>query len=438
MTPDARERPAVSVVLPFLGSRAEAGEAMRSLAAIEGRADDEIIVVDNSVEGVALSLDGVDGIRVVAATVKRSAYAARNEGAELARSEWVLFLDADCRPGETILDDYFAKPVDADCGALAGEIVGAPGQRSLAARWARSRRLLSSTVNRRFSHRPMAPTANLLVRSDALAEVGGFPEGMTAAAGDIYLCWRLQEEGWRLCFRPAAIVEHRHRESVAALLAQSARDAAGLAWLNRVYPGTLPPPSVPGGLARSLAGAIVFALSGQLERARLKLLDSLVVIAQALGYRLGHRASDQSIRPPATRIVVVTEFPRRGDESVASLREAAPAGAVSVEAVKRARQPDWRSARGLEVRFWEDEGTLQSVRDAAWLVFRHPVRVIADRCRPADGADGRLPLRRLAPAARRVEAASGARLVADEAPSAVALCRRLARLGGGSQATGVR
>jgi GT2 family glycosyltransferase len=429
MKPDARERPAVSVVLPFLGTRAEAAETLRSLAAIERRAGDEILVVDNSVQGAALGLDGTGGARVVAATVKRSAYAARNQGAELARSDWVLFLDADCRPTPGLLDQYFSEPIDEACGALAGEIVGAAEQRSVAARYGRIRLLLSDAGHRDHPYLPAAPTANLLVRKEALVRLGGFPEGMTAAGGDIFFSWRLQEVGWKLCFRSDAVIEHRHRETIRGLIRQTARDAAGAAWLNRIYPGALPAPSLLAGLGRSIAGAPLFALTGQLERSQMKLMDGIVVIAQAIGYRQGHGTRRGPCSQPA-RTVVVNEFPRRGDEAIASLWEGGP---VRVEAVRRARDPDWKSARGIDVRFWEDEGTLRSLRDAAWLLIRHPVRVIADHWRSApEGADRRLSLRRLAPAARRIAAGPAADLFDDGTIAGTELCQRLARLSGTS------
>jgi hypothetical protein len=46
-------RPAVSVVMPFAGSRAEAGTALTALRALDTGPDDELILADNS--GVAPS-----------------------------------------------------------------------------------------------------------------------------------------------------------------------------------------------------------------------------------------------------------------------------------------------------------------------------------------------------------------------------------------------
>src|SRR3954466_4379229 len=99
----------------------------------------------------------------------------------------------------------------------------------------------------------MAVTANLLVRREAWEQIGGFQEG-TRSGADAEFCWRLQEAGWTLEHRPGAAVIHRHRDTRAALLCQSARDGAGGAWLENRRPGAGARPPLVRELARALAG----------------------------------------------------------------------------------------------------------------------------------------------------------------------------------------
>src|SRR5438445_4711374 len=108
-------RPGVSVVLPFAGSREEFERAREAILALRRIPDDEVIVVDNTgVDTVSVT----PGIRVVRASREPSAYYARNEGTAAARNQWLLFIDADCRPRPDLLERYFAEPIPEALGAL--------------------------------------------------------------------------------------------------------------------------------------------------------------------------------------------------------------------------------------------------------------------------------------------------------------------------------
>src|SRR3954447_13912166 len=156
----AMPRPAVSIILPFHGTRAEAEEALDALTVIARAPGDEVVVVDNSGAG---AVPARDGVTVVAADAQHSSYYARNAGATAARGEWLLFVDADCRPPRNLIDRFFDAPPDARCGAVVGEVAGVAGQTSLIARYARSRGHLAQRVHWESPYRPWGVTANLLV-----------------------------------------------------------------------------------------------------------------------------------------------------------------------------------------------------------------------------------------------------------------------------------
>ena len=264
---------------------------LRNLRRLELADDDEVIVADNGGGGLAEG-DSLNPVRLVRAAGERSSYHARNEGAAAASKEWILFMDTDCIPRPDLLDAYFALPVHLDCGALAGQILGYPRQRSLAARYARSRRFFDHAAGLIRAEEGGAGAANLLVRRSAFVELGGFARGIRSG-GDLDLCHRLRRGGWRLEFRPAAIVHHRHRESITSLLAAIARYGAGSRWLNRRYPGSSPRWPLRGGLTVAAREAAAHVVQGELESALFRAIDCLGLIAHNLGY-----VSDNSATRP--------------------------------------------------------------------------------------------------------------------------------------------
>lgn len=281
-------RPAVSVVLPFVGARDEGAALAAALGVILAERD-EAIIADNTPDAVCAGLAAPAGVRVLITGVKRSPYAARNEAAALAKHPWLLFTDSDCRWPAGLLDAYFAPPPGDRTGAVAGEVAGAPEQTALAARYARARSLLRQEPFLRHHYRPMAVTANLLVRAQAFAQIGGF-QTLHESGGDADLSWRLQEAGWTLEHRPGAEVEHEHRETVRGLLRQVRRTSSGQAWLERRHPGATRRTPLAPGLVRAAGGALVFAARGQRERAAFKLVDGLVVVNERVGRAQGERA----------------------------------------------------------------------------------------------------------------------------------------------------
>jgi mycofactocin glycosyltransferase len=279
-------RPPVSIVVPFAGDRGDAERLGRALAALELRDGDEIIVGDNSLGGVAAGV--FDGrAEMVRAVGERSSYHARNAGAARATREWILFMDADCDPDPVLIDAYFSQPVGERVAALAGPILHAAGQRSLAARYARARNFV--VIPEDPGAIPTAPTGNLLVRRETFERLGGFVEGIRSG-GDVDFCRRLQEAGWTLELRPAATVAHPHRETVREYLRIVARYAAGARWLDERYPGIAPRWPLWPEVGRALRDTARHWARGDADEAVHRLLDGLSLAAHNAGYRSGNRA----------------------------------------------------------------------------------------------------------------------------------------------------
>jgi GT2 family glycosyltransferase len=236
--PDAPERPAVDVVVPFLGPRQELRELRARLAALRLRAGDSVLVVDNTPRAGAPEPGPVP---VLNADERQTPGYARNRGAAEGRAPWLVFLDADTEPSPDLLDRYF-EPFPTEATALLGGGVRdepVPAGAPPAARYAHLRGAMSQGDTFAFGAWGYPKSANVACRRSAYEAIGGFREDIRAAE-DADLTYRLRDAGFAVERREAAAVVHRSRTSIRGLLRQKATWGAGGAWLARTYPGSVP------------------------------------------------------------------------------------------------------------------------------------------------------------------------------------------------------
>lgn len=406
----ARTRPAVSVCVPFAGSREDARSLLDALAVIDLRDGDEIVVSDNSPDGTLEAAASDDDVRVVRATRERSSYHARNVAVSAAHNAWILFTDADCRPAADIIDRYFDDEPDDDVGARVGAVHPVLDEPTFIAAYAITRQQNKQTMHMRNRYKPFGATANLLARRAAWESVGGFHEGIRSG-GDCDFGWRLQDAGWRLEYCGDAVVLHEQRETVRQLVRQFARYGAGRRWVQTRHPASKMRPKVLRPLARCAIGAVYRLARMQPRRAAYKLVDAVAITSEAAGGYLGNTppggAASRAPRTADPRIALLADqFPEVSETFVAAEARALDAlGAdVRVEAHGRGRTPARELADGIDVRYFEDAGPARKAGAILWLARRAPravVRDLRDRHRWRD-EEAVLPLRVLAPTARRL------------------------------------
>ncbi|MGW0818717.1 mycofactocin biosynthesis glycosyltransferase MftF [Streptomyces viridiviolaceus] len=200
----------VTVVVPV---RDDAEGLARLLPRLTGVA--RTVVVD---DGSAVPVPGA-AVRHESA---RGPAAARNAGWRLARTEFVLFCDADVVPEDGWLEPLLRHMEDADVAAVAPRVLSVPGAGALA-RYEEDRPSLDlggcPAPVRPGSRVSYVPAAALLVRTSALRRHGGFDEGMRFGE-DVDLVWRMAGAGDRVRYEAEAVVRHRPRPDWTAWVRQ--------------------------------------------------------------------------------------------------------------------------------------------------------------------------------------------------------------------------
>jgi mycofactocin glycosyltransferase len=270
------------VIVPFAGTDAQLDRLLAELSGVALRDNDEVIVADNRLAGTSFDRGR---IQVRAAGGLRTPGFARNAGARLATGQWLVFVDADTSPAPSLLDAYFDPPPAPSTAVLAGGIVDtAPDGAGATARHsvAREQMSQSKTLQRDW---PYAQTANCAMRRSAFEQVGGF--AVQARAGeDAELCFRLKAAGWEIEKRAAAVVKHKSRETLPALLTQLAHHGSGAAWANRRFPGSFPPPT-PNQVARRLGHEGRGLLAALARRDRAGAERAVVELLGAVAFEVG-------------------------------------------------------------------------------------------------------------------------------------------------------
>ena len=195
----------------------------------------EVIVVNDGSTDRTAEITRAYGFRLVS-TPNKGLGAARNLGMEAATGEIVAYLDDDAYPDPhwlTYLAATFRRTTFAGVGgpnipplgngSIADCIANAPGG--------------PIHVLLTDSEAEHIPGCNMAFRKAALQAIGGFDPQFRAAGDDVDVCWRLQDQGWKLGYNPAAMVFHLRRTSARAYWKQQLGYGKAEALLERKWPG---------------------------------------------------------------------------------------------------------------------------------------------------------------------------------------------------------
>ncbi|MFY0594209.1 glycosyltransferase [Roseivirga sp.] len=197
----------ISVIIPVKDNQAGIHRFLVSffLTQIPDNYPKELIIVDNNSAVPVVIPEGFlnRGLSIENYECKKiGPAAARNIGAKNARGQWLLFVDSDCIPTQSMVSGYLRSSYDAIgyqgfVGALGNDYV--------------SRYYESQQIHLPPSKPDGSPkylvTANALVLKEVFDSLGGFNEQFTMAGGeDIELAIRLAEEGQLSYARESKII----------------------------------------------------------------------------------------------------------------------------------------------------------------------------------------------------------------------------------------
>lgn len=227
--------PQVSVIVPIYNGEADLPDLLHCLQQ-QTYTEAEYLLIDNGSD---------DRTAQILATLTppfyklneaqiQSAYAARNVGIRTAKGSILAFTDADCRPRPDWLAQLIEPFNEPTVGITAGEIAALPGD-SWLERYADRHETLSQKHTLAHSFCAYGQTANLAMRRSALEQVGLFRPYLTTG-GDADICWRiLRQTDWQIEFVPTALVQHRHRATLAALHSQWQRYGRSNRYLHELH-----------------------------------------------------------------------------------------------------------------------------------------------------------------------------------------------------------
>ena len=204
----------VSIIVPVRNRPEGIAECLQSLNHLDYPADKlEVLVVDDASDDRTPEVISQFPVRFIALREQRQASYCRNLAAQQAEGDILAFLDSDCVAGRLWLRELVPAFNDPSTGAVGGLVDSYFDKKGLD-RYEKVRSSLhmgnwpkSSREDHRFFY---LPACNLLVRKDLFFEVGGFREDMVVGE-DVDFCWRLQDQGHQVEYRPVGRIFHKHR-----------------------------------------------------------------------------------------------------------------------------------------------------------------------------------------------------------------------------------
>jgi len=212
-----RDYPSVSIIIPVRNRRGDLSGCLESLTHLKYQpGKTEIIVVDDASDDDSRHVASKFPVRVFSLRTHKQVSYCRNFAARRAKGEILAFIDSDCVAHPLWLKQLVPSFRDPQVGAVGG-LVDSDSDKNALDRYEKVKSSLqvSTWFKRSTDEEPFfyVPSCNLLVRRDLFLKLEGFKEDLHVGE-DVDLCWRLQDYGKILEYRPVGTVYHKHRNSL--------------------------------------------------------------------------------------------------------------------------------------------------------------------------------------------------------------------------------
>jgi glycosyltransferase involved in cell wall biosynthesis len=253
--PNTSKRPDVSIVIPCYNGMTTIERCLRSVReALDGQ-NAEVIMVDSSDDGTDRYVQKhFPEVRLKHLDEKALPGKARNQGVEMARSNLIAFLDADCMVYKAHITNSLASfERYPDQVAIVGCVEnGNPGLASWVSFISEFNGFFGKQVRQRMYS---LPTYCAVYKRDVFERYKGFPEDLWPGE-DAILSARLAENNEQIFLEPALRVHHNNRETMDAYLHHQYKIGVGFTVSRRLLP------QLPGADKLARSGLYVWPMAG--------------------------------------------------------------------------------------------------------------------------------------------------------------------------------
>jgi GT2 family glycosyltransferase len=227
--------PLVSIVVASYNGERTLEACLKSLQNLNYTSYEVILVDDGSTDRTPEICRRFGDIHYIRHEKNQGLSVARNTGIAAAKGEIVAFTDSDCRADRDWLHYLIGDLVQSEFAGIGGHNLLPPEDS-----WVAAAVMVSPggpahvmITDRLAEH---IPGCNMAFYKWALEDIAGFDPIFRKAGDDVDVCWRLQQQGYKLGFSPAGFVWHYRRATVRDYLKQQQGYGEAEALLVRRHP----------------------------------------------------------------------------------------------------------------------------------------------------------------------------------------------------------